>query len=127
VNVEAVRAGDGPADGRDQHGPATPPGFRHDALLYDSPDALTAVAAPFLLDGLAAGDAAVIAVGPDATGPLRAAVGEDPRVLVLERHALYRARTPTAITTFHNLAAEHASPRTAGPGGRRGRLRQHPG
>jgi anti-sigma regulatory factor (Ser/Thr protein kinase) len=86
------------------------PGFRHDALLYDSTDELTAVATPFLLDGLALGDAAVIAVGPQTAGPLREAVGDDPRVLVLERHALYRPRTPSAITTFRRLGAEHAAP-----------------
>jgi anti-sigma regulatory factor (Ser/Thr protein kinase) len=109
VDVGAAGTGDGPADGREHRGTATP-GFWHDALLYDSADALTDVAAPFLLDGLAAGDAAVIAVGPDTTDPLRAAVGDDPQVLVLERHALYRARTPTAITRFRQLAAEHATP-----------------
>jgi anti-sigma regulatory factor (Ser/Thr protein kinase) len=85
-------------------------GFEHDALLYDSPDELIAVAAPFLLEGLAAGDAAVIAVAAQTTDLLRDAVGNDPRVLVLERDSLYRSRTPTAITTFRKLAAEHAAP-----------------
>jgi anti-sigma regulatory factor (Ser/Thr protein kinase) len=86
------------------------PGFRHDALLYGSAGELTAVAAPFLLEGLAVGDAAVIAVAPGNTGLLCDAVGDDPRVMVLERHALYRSRTPTAITTFRALAAEYAAP-----------------
>ena len=83
MDVGAAGTGGSPADGREGHGTATP-GFRHDALLYDSADALTAVAAPFLLDGLAAGDAAVIAVGPDTTGPLRAAVGVDPAIYLRE-------------------------------------------
>ena len=109
AGVAAAGTGDGPADDRGRPGTATP-GFRHDALLYDSTDQLVAVAAPFLLEGLAAGDAAVIAVGPDTTDPLRVAVDHDSRVLVLERHALYRVRTPTAITTFRRLAAEHAAP-----------------
>jgi anti-sigma regulatory factor (Ser/Thr protein kinase) len=85
------------------------PSFRHDALFYDSAEELAAVAAPFLLEGLAAGDGAVIAAGPDVAAVLREAVDDDPLVLVLERHALYRARTPTAITTFRGLA-EQASP-----------------
>jgi anti-sigma regulatory factor (Ser/Thr protein kinase) len=85
------------------------PGFQHDALLYDSAEELARVAAPFLLEGLDAGDGAVIAVGPEATDVLREAVGNDPLVLVLEQHALYRSRTPTAITTFRGLA-EQASP-----------------
>ncbi|WP_041795417.1 sensor histidine kinase [Modestobacter italicus] len=82
------------------------PGFRHDALLYDSPADLVAVAVPFLLEGLAAGDGAVIAAGPEATDALRDAVGDHPLVLVLERHALYRARTPTAIKTFRGLGEQ---------------------
>ncbi|MFW3168781.1 anti-sigma factor RsbA family regulatory protein [Geodermatophilus sp. CPCC 206100] len=96
--------GPDPATGR-----ATP-GFRHEALVYDDVEQLTSIAAPWLLEGLSAGDAALIAVGPAATGPLRAAVGADPRVMVVERHALYRARTPTAITAFRRFAAEHAAP-----------------
>ena len=88
------------------HGPS---GFLHDALLYDSPDELVAVAAPFLLEGLAAGDGAVIAASSRATNALRKAVGDHPLVLVLEQHALYRSRTPTAITTFRGLA-EQAAP-----------------
>jgi anti-sigma regulatory factor (Ser/Thr protein kinase) len=82
------------------------PGFRHDALFYDSAEELATVAAPFLLEGLAAGDGAVIAAGPEATDALCEAVGDDPLVLVLERHALYRSRTPTAITTFRGLSEQ---------------------
>jgi anti-sigma regulatory factor (Ser/Thr protein kinase) len=84
--------------------------FRHDALVYDSPEELAALAAPFLLEGLTAGDAAVIAVEPATAGPLREAVGDDPRVLLLDRGALYRTRTPTAISMFRKLATEHAAP-----------------
>lgn len=84
--------------------------------MYDSPDHLASVAAPFLLEGLAAGDAAVIAVSAKTTELMREAVGNDPQVLVLERHTVYRARTPTAITAFRKLAAEHA------PSGRRVRV-----
>ncbi len=85
-------------------------GLEHDALLYDSPDELTAVAGAFLREGLAAGETGVIAVGPESTDRLSAAVGHDPRVLVLDRNSLYRSRTPTAITEFRRLAAEHAAP-----------------
>jgi anti-sigma regulatory factor (Ser/Thr protein kinase) len=99
----------------DQHSavdrdPGTEPSFSHDALVYDSVEQVTEVAAPWLLEGLAAGDAAVIAAGPATTGPLREAVGGNPRVVVLERQALYRARTPTAITAFRRFAAEHVAP-----------------
>lgn len=96
--------------GHGEPGASAAPGFCHDALIYDTFDQLTAVAAPWLLEGLAAGDAAVIAVGPEATGPLREAVGNNPRVIVVEHHALYRSRTPTAITAFRRYTAEHAAP-----------------
>jgi anti-sigma regulatory factor (Ser/Thr protein kinase) len=86
------------------------PGYRHDALVYADVDQLVAIAAPWLLDGLATGDAALIAAGPATAGTLRDAVGDDPRVIVVERHALYRARTPTALTAFRRYAEEHAPP-----------------
>ncbi|WP_299960476.1 ATP-binding protein [uncultured Modestobacter sp.] len=43
-----------PADGHAEDPSQVVPTFRHDALLYDSPDELAAVAVPFLLEGLAA-------------------------------------------------------------------------
>jgi anti-sigma regulatory factor (Ser/Thr protein kinase) len=86
------------------------PGYRHDALVYADVDELVGIAVPWLLDGLASGDAALIAAGPVTTGPLRDAVGDDPRVLLVERHALYRTRTPTAIAAFRRYAEEQAAP-----------------
>jgi anti-sigma regulatory factor (Ser/Thr protein kinase) len=83
--------------------------YRHDALLYDSAEHLAQVAVPFLMDGLAAGDIAVVAAGAATTDLLREAVDGDPRVHVLDRDEVYRARTPAAITTFRRLAEQHAS------------------
>jgi anti-sigma regulatory factor (Ser/Thr protein kinase) len=82
--------------------------YVHDAYLYDDPAELARVGGSFLLDGLAAGEAAVIATSAATADLLRAAVGDDPRVHVLERGDVYRARTPTAITTFRALAEERA-------------------
>ena len=79
-------------------------GYIHDALLYDSVDELTGTAVPFLLEGLAAGEAAVIAAGARTAGVLAEAVDGDPRVHVLERSDVYRTRTPAAITAFRRLA-----------------------
>jgi anti-sigma regulatory factor (Ser/Thr protein kinase) len=109
---EDAVGGDGTAAAAaaDTAGDATVPGFRHDAMVYETPDELVAVAAPWLRAGLAAGDTALIATGPEATEPLREAVGAHPRVVVVERHTLYRSRTPTAITAFRRFAAEHAAP-----------------
>ena len=88
----------------------TPPRpYRHDAFLYDSAQSLADIAAPFLLEGLAAGEAAVVATSAGTADVLRDAVDGDARVHVLERHDVYRARTPTAITTFRRLADEYAA------------------
>ena len=84
--------------------PGSAGGYIHDAMLYDSVDELTAAAVPFLLQGLAAGDAAVIATGARTASVLTEALDEDPRVHVLGRSDVYRARTPTAITGFRRLA-----------------------
>ena len=83
--------------------------YLHDALLYDDHDALVETAVPFLLDGLEAGEAAVIAAGDRTAAVLRDAVGADPRVHVLDRSDVYRARTPTAITTFRRLAEQRTA------------------
>jgi anti-sigma regulatory factor (Ser/Thr protein kinase) len=83
--------------------------YRHDALLYDSPGQLVDVAVPFLLEGLDAGEAGVVATSPETAKIVRDAVGSDPRVHVLERGDVYQARTPTAITTFRALAEQRAA------------------
>ncbi|HLM04171.1 MAG TPA: sensor histidine kinase [Blastococcus sp.] len=80
----------------------------HDALLFDSTADLVEAAVPWLLDGLAVGDAAVVATSTATADVLREAVDDDPRVHVLERGDVYRARTPTAITTFRALAEQRA-------------------
>ena len=98
------------ADHRSPAAGTAAPRFEHDAFLYDDVDQVAALAVPWLREGLAAGDAAVVAVGPRTAGPLQDALGDDPRVIVVERHALYRSRTPTAITAFRRYAAEHAAP-----------------
>ncbi len=43
--------------GEDTVAGSVTPAFRHDALLYDTPEQLAAVAGPFLLEGLAPGTA----------------------------------------------------------------------
>jgi anti-sigma regulatory factor (Ser/Thr protein kinase) len=82
--------------------------YHHDALLYDDTEQLVAASVPFLLEGLDAGDAAVVATSAATAAILRDAVNGDPRVHVLERGDVYRARTPTAITTFRRLAEERS-------------------
>jgi anti-sigma regulatory factor (Ser/Thr protein kinase) len=90
-----------------ERGPAG--GYVHDALLYDSVGELTGAAAPFILEGLSAGDAAVIAAGAHTTDVLTEAVDGDPRVHVMEPSDVYGARTPEAITAFRRLAERSAA------------------
>jgi anti-sigma regulatory factor (Ser/Thr protein kinase) len=84
-------------------------GYRHDALLFDTDDRLTDVAVPFLLEGLDHGEAAVIATSPRTADVLRDAVDGHPLVHLLDRGDVYRARTPTAVTTFRRLAEQRAA------------------
>jgi anti-sigma regulatory factor (Ser/Thr protein kinase) len=88
-----------PTQGRD---------YRHDAFLYGDDDHLVRVVAPFLLDGLAAGEPVVLAAAPRTTGVLREAIGEHPLLLVVDRNGEERVRTPAAITACRRLAEEHA-------------------
>jgi anti-sigma regulatory factor (Ser/Thr protein kinase) len=88
-------------------------GYPHDALLYDTTDDLVAAAVPFLLEGLAAGDGAVIATSHPTAAVLCEAVDADPRVQLLPRSTVYDARTATAITTFRRVGEQ----RTAADGG----------
>jgi anti-sigma regulatory factor (Ser/Thr protein kinase) len=86
----------------------------HDAFFFDSAESLAEIAGPFLLEGLDAGDAAVVATS-EATGRIvQEAVGGDPRVHVLAGYDAYQRRTPSAITTFRQLAER----RHPGDGGR---------
>jgi anti-sigma regulatory factor (Ser/Thr protein kinase) len=89
-------------------------GHTHDAMLFGSPDELVAVAVPFLTEGLAVGDAAVVATAPATAEVLCEALGGDPRVNVLPRSTVYNRRTATAITTYRRLAEQ----RGATPGSR---------
>jgi anti-sigma regulatory factor (Ser/Thr protein kinase) len=84
-------------------------GYAHDALLYDSPAQLADIAIPFLLAGLAAGEAGVIATSTETAAILREELGPHPRVHIMERGDVYRARTPTAITTFRQLAEQRVA------------------
>ena len=100
--------------GEETHAPVvdhlhTTRSYRHDALFYEDRSDLVAVAAPFLLSGLEDGEAAVVATSAATAEVLRDAVNGDPRVHVLERGDVYRARTPTAITTFRRLADERSA------------------
>ena len=86
--------------------PAPDPRFLHDALFFSSPDELVAATVPFVQEGLAAGDAVVVAASPATADVVRRAVDGDERVHVVERENCYTRRTPAAVTAFRRLADE---------------------
>ena len=59
--------------------------FRHEAMLYDGPETFVQGAAPFIRDGLAAGEPVMVAVGADKIELLRAGLGEIGRASCRER------------------------------------------
>jgi anti-sigma regulatory factor (Ser/Thr protein kinase) len=66
-------------------------GYRHQALLYEGIDGFMDGALPFLQEGLEAGDAMLVAVGPDRIARLRAALGEAAgRIAFVDMHELGR-------------------------------------
>ncbi|SDX35443.1 Histidine kinase-like ATPase domain-containing protein [Geodermatophilus africanus] len=90
------------------------PRYRHDALFFSSPGELAAATVPFVRDGLAAGDAVVVAASPATADLVRTAVDGDERVRMLERGEAYARRTPAAVTAFRRLTDELTAAGAAG-------------
>ncbi len=103
--MSAARTGGGRRTGRP--GTAVPPvqdaGLVHDALLYDDDAVLTTVAARFLADGLAAGEAAALIAGPSTAEAVRDALGDDPLLHVVDPADAYGARPPATIAALRRL------------------------
>ncbi|MGY1730411.1 anti-sigma factor RsbA family regulatory protein [Geodermatophilus sp. SYSU D01045] len=74
----------------------------HAALLYGSADELVAAAAPFLADGLAAGDAVVLACGDEHDALLARASGGGDRVLRLSSGEVWTG-CARALATWRRL------------------------
>ena len=80
----------------------TGPARLHAALLYRTAQELASAAVPFLADGLAMGEAAVLACREENSALLAEALGHDERILVLPREGIY-TRTADAIATFRRV------------------------
>ena len=94
--------------------PASRSRYVHDALFFSSPGELAAATVPFVRDGLAAGDAVVVAASPATADLVRTAVDGDERVRMLERGEAYARRTPAAVTAFRRLTDELTAAGAAG-------------
>ncbi len=103
--MSAAHTGGGRRTGRPgtAAAPASAAGLVHDALLYDDDAVLTTVAARFLADGLAGGEAAVLTAGPRAEAAIRDALGDDPLLHVLDPADAHGARPPAAIASLRRL------------------------
>ena len=85
----------------------------HAALLYGSAGELTAAAVPFLADGLAAGETAVLACRPDHDALLAEALGDGDRVLVLARDEVYTG-SAHAVASYRRLVRRRLAAGSAG-------------
>jgi anti-sigma regulatory factor (Ser/Thr protein kinase) len=81
----------------------TKTGFVHDALYYDSDEALVAVALPFLQGGMAAGDSVAVSAGPRTWSVLATALGGDQERLVLLPGPDTFQRTATAVSALRGF------------------------
>lgn len=87
-------------------------GYFHEAVCYDSDEHLLGVVVPFLLDGVAAGEPTVVALGERNAALVRAALPFGSPVIYLTGGDLY-ARPASAIRSYRRLLADHV---TAGAG-----------
>ena len=74
----------------------------HAALLHDSADELAAAAVPFLADGLAAGETAVLAGSEEQNTLLARALGGNGRVLQLPHEEIYTSNAH-ALAAYRRL------------------------
>jgi anti-sigma regulatory factor (Ser/Thr protein kinase) len=96
----------------------------HELVLYDSDEELLATVVPFLREGLAAGEPAVVAWDETRAALLRAAMPDADEVVFLDGGQAY-ARPTRAISAFREMLAGYAA---AGAGQVRiaGELATHP-
>ena len=78
------------------------PGWLHEAICYDSDDYLLAVAVPFVLAGVAAGEPTVVSLGRRNADLVRAALPVAGGVTFLTRGAVY-ARPAAAIRQYREM------------------------
>jgi anti-sigma regulatory factor (Ser/Thr protein kinase) len=83
-------------------------GYYHEAVCYASDEDLVAVAVPFLVGGIDAGEPTVVSMGERNADLLRSALPPGLPVMFLEGDALY-ARPAGAIKSYRKLLAGHVA------------------
>jgi anti-sigma regulatory factor (Ser/Thr protein kinase) len=92
---------------------STGPAHLHAALLYRTAEDLTSTAVPFLADGLAVGEAAVLACREQNSALLAEALGHDERIVILPREGIY-TRTGDAIAMLRRVVRRQVAAGAAG-------------
>jgi anti-sigma regulatory factor (Ser/Thr protein kinase) len=92
--------------------------YRHEALLFASPEALLEASVPWLRGGLDAGEVIALACDADNNAALAAALGDHRAVRLLPRDRIYH-KAIDAVAFYHDLitttvAADHARVRVLG-------------
>jgi anti-sigma regulatory factor (Ser/Thr protein kinase) len=80
-------------------------GYFHEAVLYRSPDELLDITVPFLLDGVAAGEPTVVALGDEHAHLVKLATSGAPGITYLGGGDTY-ARPATAIRSYRRLMSD---------------------
>lgn len=83
-------------------------GYYHEALCYDSDEALLTTVVPFLLDAVAAGEPAVVSVGERNAALLRSALPAGSGVSFLSGGSMY-ARPTAAIRSYRQMLASYVA------------------
>jgi anti-sigma regulatory factor (Ser/Thr protein kinase) len=82
--------------------------YTHEAFFFSSGGALLEEAVPWLREGLQAGEDVALVCTEDNNTALAAALGQDPRVLVLPRTRIYR-KAVDAVAFYHDLVTDRVA------------------
>jgi anti-sigma regulatory factor (Ser/Thr protein kinase) len=85
----------------------SPAAFRHEVMLYDSPETFVDGAAPFIRDAVAAGDPIMVAIGAEKIDLLRSRLGEDADRVVFADMAEIGANPARIIPAWQQFVDTH--------------------
>ena len=91
-------------------------GFRHEALFYDGEQSFVPRALPFVLDGVASGDAVLVAVPEPNLSALRAELGATAKSIAFEDMAIVGRNPGRIISLWDDFAHAHDGMRLRGLG-----------
>src|SRR5436190_6545214 len=84
--------------------------FAHEALLYAGDDGFVAGVAPFIREGVAAGESVLVVVSPRKIGLLREALSAEPGHVLFADMATVGANPARIIPVWQEFVADHVAP-----------------